>query len=170
MDRLGGLLADHVNAKKSHVVLLEQEFQKPSAVADDLAPSIVRVAGLSDHVGSPLLLERFFRFSRHGTFRNREYAVGQNMGDAGFVFQIKRMNHRHSGLLHRCGGQRRKTDDITDSVDVGNLCLIVFVHLDLTAPVDCDTHLIQIQCLSIARPAGCNQNDLCTQPGAGIQF
>ncbi len=133
VNEVGSLLADAMNSKETHILGVEEKFQKTLMVTDDKSSGVVGVGRATDHVRNALGAQRLLGFPRAGALGNGVDAKRQNTGDAGLVFEVKSVAHRDAALLHGSRGQRRKANNITRRVDVGDIGLVVLVHFQQTA-------------------------------------
>ena len=124
VNQLAGDLADDVHAQKLAAGGLEDHFDHPLGVADDLATAVIAVFVLADDIRNICVFAFFFGFAHLGNLRNRENAGGKNRGELGFVTQAKGVAHGEATLLHAGAGQGRRADDIASDVDTGDLGLI----------------------------------------------
>ena len=129
VDKIRGLLADAVNPYEAHIVGPEEQLQKSLIVADDEASRIAGVGGFSHDIGDTFFAQRLFCFPGAGTLGDCVNPEWQNPGEGGFVFQIESMAHGDAGLLHGSGGQGRKSNHISCGIDVRNIRLVMFIHL-----------------------------------------
>src|SRR5258706_5470064 len=130
MHQLRGIFSQYVDAEQLHVLPSKEKFEKTTSITDDTTAYGILVRRPSDHVLNALLLERFLCCAHHAGFRDGVNPGGQTPGNFSTDFQLERVTHCTSRLLHTRGSQCRKPDHIACRVDMRNGGLVVLVHMN----------------------------------------
>src|ERR1700754_2147622 len=99
---------------------LEDHFDHPFSVADDLAAAMITVFVFADDVRNTCVFAFFFGFAHLGNLWDREDTCWKNRGELGLVVQAKGVAHGQTALLHAGAGQGWRADDVASDVDAGD--------------------------------------------------
>src|SRR5712671_5042599 len=116
MNKLGGLIAERMDAEQSHVATAENELQEAIRVANDPAASSGIVRTTSNDVRHPFPLERLLCLADHTDLWDGVDAGGENVGKLGSELQPEGIADRAPPLFHACGCQRRKANHIARGI------------------------------------------------------
>src|ERR1043165_2289616 len=109
-------------------IQMKDQFQKTSLVADDLASGDLAVLGFAYFIGNTLCCQIFLVAPNRRNFRDRINTIRKKLRRA-LGWNSKRVTRREPSLLHGGRSERWKADHIADRVDVGDICLVMFAHL-----------------------------------------
>ena len=79
------------------------------------------------------------------------------------------MHHRDPGLLHRCGGERGKTDDVADRVDMRHRGLVTVVNVEQSAFGGGETSDREVEFVRVSAAAGGDENVLALREGNTVR-
>ncbi len=79
------------------------------------------------------------------------------------------MDHGHTRLFHRGGGERREADDVARGVDVGDAGLKVLVDVDEAPLAHPHAQVLEAEPAHVALPAGGEQGDIAGDALAPLQ-
>ena len=125
-------------------IQMKDQLQEARLIADDLAAGDFTVLCFADFIGNALLGQLLFVASNGRDFGDRVNAIGEKFGGA-LGWDSEGMTGSQAALLHRSGCQRRKTDHVSNRIDVWNVGLIMFIDLDEPAFVSLQTDGFDIQ-------------------------
>src|SRR5271169_116358 len=156
VDEFGGGLSDHADAQQLAICPVKDQLQHPSSIACNVAAGVVFVVGAADAVIDALLFAGLFGFPGSGDFRNGVNAHGQQRGHARLVLEAERVADGDTSLLHGCGGQRRKPDDVASGVDVRQGCAVILIDRDVAPIINGQSGFVQRQTVN-RRTTACSK-------------
>src|SRR5262245_15506501 len=124
VNQLAGELADDVHAQELAAGDLEDHFDHPLGVADDLSTAVIAVFVLADDIRNICVFAFFFGFTHLRNLRNRENAGRKNRGKLGLIVQAKGVAYGEAALLHAGVGQGGGADGVDGHVDARDIGLI----------------------------------------------
>src|SRR5262245_45226658 len=184
VNQLAGELADDVHAEELAAGDLEDHFDHPLGVADNLATAMVAVFVLADDVRNICVFAFFFGFAHLGNLRDRKDAGRKNRGKLGLVVQAKSVAHGEATLLHAGAGQGGRSDYVAGDIDAGDLGLIgdriepvgafalgigAFLHQQAVL-IDRDAQFLQSEVLCVAVAAESVEDRIGRQDLAALEF
>src|SRR6185437_10693668 len=138
VQQFGGALSDDVDTQQVARVAMEDQFQTSGSIAADLAACNLPVKCHAHFVWHVFVCQLLFGLADKRDFGNCVNAE-RKVRRSGIDWFVERPGYGNAPLLHRDRSEAGKSDDISDRVNIGLGCPVVFIHSDTPATVRFET-------------------------------